>query len=88
MRVPVSPPLLWTLLLAWTLRIAHQPLSPMSFWALPLKPQGRCLNPTIPVAVPRYLAYLVLRIVSVTMTSPPLVYMSCSLAIYAAAASL
>jgi hypothetical protein len=72
-RPPVPPPLLRTPLLPWTVWIALLPLSPLPIWLLPLKPQGRCLNPSLRVS----LACLVLRILSVTKRS--LVYMSCPL---------
>jgi hypothetical protein len=50
-------------------------LSPLSFWVLPLRPQGCCPNPTLPVLVPRYLACLVLQTWSVKTRYPFLVYM-------------
>jgi hypothetical protein len=46
-----------------------------NFLGSPLKPQCRCLDPSLPVAVPRCLACLVLRTWSVMMQSPFLVYM-------------
>jgi hypothetical protein len=49
-------PLLQTLLLLWTIWIAHLHLS---FRVLPLKPQGRCLFPSFRGTVPRCLACLV-----------------------------
>jgi hypothetical protein len=50
-------------------------LSPLPLWALPLKTQGSCLNPSVHVSGPRCLECLVLRIWSVMTRSPSLVYM-------------
>jgi hypothetical protein len=76
--MPVPPPVLLPLLLPWAVWMAHEPLSPLSFWVLSLRSQACCPYPTLSVAVPSCLVCLnlVLRTRSVMTTSPFLVYMS------------
>jgi hypothetical protein len=75
-RTPVPPLVLLTQQLPWTVWIAHKPLSPLSTWILPMRPQGCCPHPALSATVPRCPSCLVLWTLSVMTRSPFLVCMS------------